>query len=71
MSRHVHDPKVPHQQPPSPVPLHMAMTGETKVKTVLCNNFPLGKCRYGDKCRYNSSIYLFTRSSFNSLLLRA
>lgn len=27
-----------------------------KRKTVLCNNFPLGTCRYGDKCRYNNEI---------------
>ncbi|KAG6580390.1 RNA polymerase II C-terminal domain-binding protein RA4 [Phytophthora cinnamomi] len=27
-------------------------TGDSKRKTVLCNNFPLGKCRFGDKCSF-------------------
>jgi hypothetical protein len=27
---------------------------ESKRKTVLCNNFPLGQCRFGDNCRYYS-----------------
>lgn len=44
--RHVHDPDTNGSRPRVEI-------NDAKRKTVLCANFPAGKCRFGDKCRYN------------------